>query len=148
MIMYNPSKLLGYMNLLNISAKNHYGMIIMCALADLWGTDDYLSLKEIADSMDLSAKFLEEISADLKSQGLVESKRGSYGGYRLARDPKKITVKDIVEAIEGKTRTIACQEGTCPMSGLCTSKNFWLFLEDSLDKTLSNTTLYQALHKL
>lgn len=117
----------------------------MCALADLWGTDDYLSLKEIADSMDLSAKFLEEISADLKSHGLVESKRGSYGGYRLARDPKKIKIKEIVEAIEGRTRTIGCQEGICPMSNLCNSKNFWLFLEDSLNKTLSDITLYQAL---
>jgi len=135
------------MSLLNISAKNHYGLIIMCALADLWGTDDFLSLKEIADSMDLSAKFLEEISADLKAHGLVESKRGSYGGYRLVCDPKKISVKEIVEAIEGKSRTIGCQEGTCPMSGLCTSKNFWFFLEDSLDKTLKNTSLYQALHK-
>jgi len=135
------------MNLLNISAKNHYAMIIMCALADLWGAGDYLSLKEISDSMNLSAKFLEEIAADLKAGGLLESKRGSYGGYRLARDPKKIVVKEIIEAIEGKSRTIGCQEGGCPVSNLCTSKNFWLFLEDSLDKTLTNTTLWQAMRK-
>ncbi len=145
---YNPSVLLGIMSLLNISAKNHYGLIIMCALADLWGENDYLSLKEIAESMDISAKFLEEIAANLRAAGLIEAKRGAAGGYRISRDPKKIKVSEIIEAIEGPVRVLECQGGVCPKSSYCTSKNLWLFLEKSLNKSLQEATLYNVLHKL
>ena len=136
------------MSLLNISAKNHYGLIIMCALADLWGTDDFLSIKEIAESMDLSPKFLEEIAAGLRSAGLIEAKRGSSGGYRMARDPKEVSVEEIVRAIEGPVKVIECQAGTCPKSRYCSSKGLWLFLEKSLNKTLESTSLHDVLHKL
>lgn len=136
------------MSLLNISAKNHYGLIIMCALADLWQESDYLSLKEIAESMDISAKFLEEIAADLRQAGLIEAKRGASGGYRIARDPKKIKISQIVEAIEGPVRVLECQAGACPKSSYCSSKNLWLFLEKSLNKTLNQTSLDDVLHKL
>jgi Rrf2 family protein len=136
------------MTLLNISAQNHYGLIIMCALADLWGRDEYLSLKEIAESMDLSAKFLEEIAAKLKKEGLILAKRGAEGGYKLARHPKEIRVREIIQAIEGPVKVVECQAGACPKSRFCSSKNLWLFLEKSLNQTLKNTTLYQVLYKL
>ena len=120
----------------------------MCALADLWGTDDFLSIKEIAESMDLSPKFLEEIAAGLRSAGLIEAKRGSSGGYRMARDPKEVSVEEIVRAIEGPVKVIECQAGTCPKSRYCSSKGLWLFLEKSLNKTLESTSLHDVLHKL
>ena len=136
------------MALLNISAQNHYGLIIMCALADLWGKDEYLSLKEIAESMDLSAKCLEEISAKLKRNGLICAKRGSEGGYRLAKGPKDIKVQEIIKAIEGPVKVVECQSGVCAKSRFCSSKGLWIFLEKSLNKTLKNTTLHQVLYKL
>ena len=136
------------MSLLNISAKNHYGLIIMCALASVWGRDEYLSLKEIAKSMALPSKFLEEIAVGLKKRKLILAKRGIRGGYRLAKNPKNIMVQEIIFAIEGPVRVIECQAGVCPKSRHCRSKSLWLFLEKSLNKTLKNTSLHQVLHNL
>ncbi|MBU0649318.1 Rrf2 family transcriptional regulator [Patescibacteria group bacterium] len=136
------------MSLLNISAKNHYGLIIMCALAAAWSQGQYVSLKEIAKRMSLPGKFLEEIAAQLKAADLVRAKRGAEGGYKLSKDPKGIKVRDIIQAIEGPVRVIECQAGICPKSRLCRSKSLWLFLEKSLNKTLKNTSLHQVLYKL
>lgn len=136
------------MALLNISAQNHYGLIIMCALADLWDRGESLSIKEIAQSMDLSPKFLEIIASKLKKADLIRAKRGAFGGYKLTRSPKQIRVQEIIQAIEGPIKVIECQAGVCPRSRLCSSKGLWLFLEKSLNKTLGRTTLYHVLYKL
>jgi Rrf2 family iron-sulfur cluster assembly transcriptional regulator len=58
-------------------------------------------VKEIAERQAIPPRFLEQIFQDLKRAGIVESKRGPQGGYRLARDADKVTLADIVRAVEG-----------------------------------------------
>lgn len=57
-------------------------------------------LDQLAQSEAVSASFLVQILNDLRRQGLVESRRGKAGGYRLAREPQTITLLEIVETIE------------------------------------------------
>ena len=58
------------------------------------------SIKRIADKHAIPAQFLVQILSRLKRAGLVRSIRGSSGGYRLARDPERITLADVLEALD------------------------------------------------
>ena len=57
-------------------------------------------LDELAQREEVSANFLVQILNDLKRAGLIESKRGKAGGYLLAREPQKISIYDITQAVE------------------------------------------------
>jgi Rrf2 family protein len=56
---------------------------------------------ELARAQDIPPKFLENILLDLKHAGLVQSQRGTEGGYWLAKDPAEISLADVIRAVEG-----------------------------------------------
>lgn len=62
--------------------------------------DGFISLKDIAERKNLSKKFLEQIVPIYKTVGLLVGNRGNQGGYKLSKDPKSITVKDIIYVLE------------------------------------------------
>src|SRR4030095_7051864 len=68
------------------------------------GREKGCSITEIAKQQEVPKKFLETIIQDLMRCGLIKSKRGSSGGYTLARSPEKISLSDVIEAIEGSHR--------------------------------------------
>ena len=80
--------------MIRISTKGRYGTRAMLELGLSKGNGTML-LREIADSQDISVKYLEQIIPSLKSAGLVNSSRGASGGYSLARPAKEITIKEI-----------------------------------------------------
>ena len=63
--------------------------------------DGYISLKDIAARKDLSKKFLEQIVPSYKNTDLLLCNRGNQGGYRLAKSPRDISMKDIIYTLEG-----------------------------------------------
>jgi len=79
----------------------------MVALALNYGNGTSL-LREIAHREGISEKYLGQIMIPLKTSGLVASHRGAHGGYSLPRPPESITVKDVVEAIEGAIAPVPC----------------------------------------
>jgi Rrf2 family protein len=83
-----------------ISAKVDYAVR---AAIELAGADRLAPLKgdRIAAAQDIPMKFLENILSELRRSGLVGSRRGSEGGYWLARPPKDITIADLIRAVEG-----------------------------------------------
>ncbi|SBT88452.1 transcriptional regulator, BadM/Rrf2 family [Streptomyces sp. DI166] len=60
-----------------------------------------MKAEAIATVQDIPHKFLESILGDLRRAGLVDSRRGGNGGYRLARDASEITVADVIRAVDG-----------------------------------------------
>lgn len=90
---------------MNISARTRYGMRLMLGLA-LEYDNGPVFLKDIARREDISEKYLSQIIIPLRMQGLVNSFRGSRGGYSLARAPREITVREIVEILEGSLALI------------------------------------------
>jgi Rrf2 family protein len=135
-------------SLFKVSAKNHAGMIIMSILAEGQITskkseDAFISLKDIAGEMGLSQKFLEEIAAALKKSKLVEGRQGPGGGYRLTRDAKKISVYEILVALEGPIIPMSCDDAICPVANKCASKSLWSVLHNELIKTLKEISLSQ-----
>jgi Rrf2 family protein len=88
-----------------ISAKADYAVRAAIELASA-GPERPTKGEAIARAQDIPLKFLENILADLRHAGLVTSRRGADGGYRLARPPEEITVADIIRAVEGPLASV------------------------------------------
>ena len=85
---------------MKISKKCQYALKAVFELA--WrDQDEPIRTQKIADAQHVSLRFMEIILNELKHGGFVESKRGNEGGYMLARDAQDLTVREIVEYIEG-----------------------------------------------
>ncbi|EPE96872.1 RrF2 family transcriptional regulator [Rhizobium grahamii] len=83
----------------------------------------YLSTKALAEFHGLPKEYLSKALQGLSQAGLVNTTLGPTGGYRLARMPAELTFLDIVEAVEGKSRTFICNDiranNPCRPAGFC-----------------------------
>lgn len=86
---------------MKISTKGRYGLRALVDLAT-HAQDSTLSLVNVANRQKISLNYLEQVFATLRKAGIVKSVKGSQGGYMLARNPKDITVGEILTALEGK----------------------------------------------
>jgi Rrf2 family protein len=87
-------------SLMRLSAKAQYACVAMLSLAANYGDPNSLRVKVLADKHGISQRFLVQILLQLKAVGLVDSTRGTMGGYLLARPPAQISLADIVHAID------------------------------------------------
>lgn len=103
----------------------------------------FVSLTEVAERQALSRGFLEEIVMPLKRAGLVKAKRGAYGGYALSRDPASMTVREIIEAVEGPVMFVDCLGGArgCALAKSCSSKRLWGRVQERVAESLESMTL-------
>ncbi len=116
---------------MNLSTKSRYGLR---ALAHLIGQDCCCSVGQISKKEHISSDYLEKIFAKLKKAGILKVERGSTGGYSLSRDPKEITIKEIIGALEKP-------EFVCPNACNCQSKSVWHQIQFSFNNILSSITL-------
>lgn len=135
---------------MTFSSKAEYGVRLMVELGRREG-DSPMSLKAISEAEDLPLSYLEHVVASLKRAGLVESSRGAYGGYRLARPPVAIAMDEVVLALEGSIAPMECFTATPPgkvacshegdaASG-CSTKLLWMRVQMGIVGALHGTTL-------
>ncbi|NPV02505.1 MAG: Rrf2 family transcriptional regulator [Brevinematales bacterium] len=126
---------------MKISTRSRYGLRLMFELA-LRYEEPLVQLKTVAEAQEISEKYLSQIIIPLRSAGLVDSERGAQGGYRLSRPPAEITVRHIVEALEGSLYPVDCA-GTkkCRRSKACPTIDVWKKLGDMIIDTLDGITL-------
>ncbi len=129
---------------MKISKKAQYGLRAMLYLAKNQKDKKVIPLKEIAKKERVPFDFLEKIFSQLEKAGLVGAKKGSQGGYFLAKPAKKITPGDIVAILEEDMTLVHC--AGCPMAGGCTSEDVWGEVQQSLDNTLNAVTLEDLIH--
>ena len=85
---------------MRISARADYAVRAVLELAVRQGADP-VKAEVVAAAQDIPHKFLEGILGDLRRAGVVDSRRGGGGGYRLAREAAAITVADVIRAVDG-----------------------------------------------
>lgn len=83
-----------------ISTRSRYGLKLMYELALKYGAQPVF-LRDIASIHNISEKYLSKLVISLRGAGLVSSFRGAHGGYALGREPSSITVREIVQVMEG-----------------------------------------------
>ena len=109
--------------------------------------DNPVSIKSISEQEGLSIKYLEQLFLKLRKAGLVKSVRGMYGGYFLARSPEKITLGEVIKAVQPNGVYAApCTSNTrntkrCEREKNCTANDYWKKLQTLLDEFFSSTTL-------
>jgi Rrf2 family protein len=145
----NPSETVGFpwkgRSGMKLSTRGHYGLLAMVELARHHGQGP-LSLSEIAQVGDLPLAYLEQLFGSLRQAGLVEGTRGVKGGYRLTRDPKDVTVGEVVRVLEGPIGLVECSvEGEsadcCTRSTGCATKDLWMRVREGILEVLDGTSL-------
>ena len=129
-------------NSMKISTRARYGSRLMLELALYYGQKAVL-LKDIAKNEEISEKYLSQIIIPLKAAGLVNSYRGAHGGYVLAKAPDQISLKDIVEILEGGLDLLSCvgNGAVCNRTSICATRDIWSLLGEKISQTLNSITL-------
>src|SRR5512136_68398 len=111
---------------MKLSTKIRYGSRAMVELASHYG-EGAIELKEIAKKESISLKYLEQVIIPLRTAGLVKSVRGSKGGYSLGKPPAEISLKDLVEILEGPLTLVDClgDPKRCERSASCVTREIW-----------------------
>ena len=131
---------------MKLSTKSTYGLRAMVNIA-LEYKRGAVSIKEISKKEGISSVYLEQLLNKLRRENLVKSVRGPMGGYMLSRSPAKITVRDIVETLEGNISPVDCASGReswkalCGKSKNCVAKIVWGKLAKAINDCLESVTL-------
>lgn len=133
---------------MKISKRGEYGLraMIDLALAKELGRD-LVQLSELAEGEKIPLKFLEQILLALKEGGFLESIRGKYGGYRLARPASSIYMGQLVRYLDGPLAPINCvsqtayQRCTCPDEAHCGLRMLMLDVRNAITNILDRYTL-------
>jgi len=126
---------------LKLSKLTDYGMILMSHMASsgqqVWKAAD------LAARTSLPAPTVSKILQSLLQRRLLRSQRGAHGGYRLARDPAFISVREVVDALEGEIALTECNSdhGCCEQQHSCTMRGSWMRINEAMRELLASITL-------
>jgi Rrf2 family protein len=130
---------------MKLSTKGRYGLraVIDIALNDGMNA---VSISSIAQRQSLSESYLEQLMRKLRNAGIIRSVRGASGGYTLAKPPDKISVGDILRALEGDLEPVNCpaisrESGLCASQDCCVTKNVWKRINDSVNEAVDGILL-------
>ncbi|MDX9993401.1 MAG: Rrf2 family transcriptional regulator [Anaerolineales bacterium] len=100
---------------------------------------------QIAKEQRIPPSFLAKIISQLSIAGLLQTSRGARGGVTLARSPQKITLLDVVEAIDGPIALNECvhDENACSFGDECPLRSIWCDAQEDLVKRLRDTNFAQ-----
>jgi Rrf2 family protein len=137
-----------------ISKRTQYGLKAVLALAGRYGEGPIL-IATLAKQEAIPIKFLELILLDLKSNGLLESKKGPRGGYQLSRPPSTITVGSLIRIMEGPLAPLPCASETayrpCEECGdveSCGTRIIMRKVRDAIADVLDRTTLAELIRQV
>ncbi|MCI8549675.1 MAG: Rrf2 family transcriptional regulator [Lachnospiraceae bacterium] len=135
---------------MKLSTKGRYGLRAMVDVA-VAGEEAPVPIQAIAKRQDLSEKYLEQLLGMLKKAGLVKSIRGNQGGYQIEGDTAKISVGDILRALEGDLLPVECagfgEESSCKTAKFCATKYVWKKINESLEDTVNHITLKELVEQ-
>jgi Rrf2 family protein len=126
----------------DLTKRADYAIRAMISLARS-GRDEPLSARRIASEMGIPVRFLPQVMSDLGRAGLVRSTPGRNGGHRLVRDPARIDLLEIIEAIEGDSRRRTCvlRGGPCNAAGQCDVHAVFFAAQEALRDALASADL-------
>ena len=126
-----------------ISTKGRYALRVMIDLAE-HQSDEFISLKGIAERQEISEKYLESIIRLLVKAKVLDSLRGKGGGYRLRKTPEQYTVGSILRLTEDSLAPVSCLERdaeACPKSTKCRTLALWQGLDKVINDYLDSVTI-------
>ena len=135
---------------MKLTAKGRYAVMALADLArfDLAGP---VSLRDISLRQGISVLYLEQIFLKLKKQNIVHSVRGANGGYNLIKEPSKIKLAEIFNAVDERIKTLNCnkhsKKGCNGKSTKCITHNLWDELELYINNFFENKKLSDLINQ-
>ncbi len=128
----------------HISRKADYAIRAMICLARKTGEGVSL-VRDISAEMDVPPALLAKILQDFSKLGLVSSQRGKGGGFQLGRPAKKISLLEIITAVDGPISINRCiiERGSCGREPFCTVHPVWKKIQQDIKKDLEGVSLHQ-----
>ena len=140
---------------MKLSVRGEYALRALLVLGlDYIEDDSVVRIQEISKRQNIPKRFLEQILNDLKSAGIVESKRGVAGGYRLKVPPERVTLAEVIRYIEGPLAPVSCvsaryyERCSCPDEEKCGISSVMKEVRDAIVKILENVTLAQLCERV
>ena len=140
---------------MKLSVRGEYALRALLVLGlDYIEDDSVVRIQEISKRQNIPKRFLEQILNDLKSAGIVESKRGVAGGYRLKVPPERVTLAEVIRYIEGPLAPVSCvseryyERCSCPDEEQCGIRSVMKEVRDAIVKILENVTLAQLCERV
>lgn len=136
---------------MRVTTWTEYSLIIVLHLArqarDGLGT---VAARELSESERLPGDYVEQILLRLRRAGLIESVRGARGGYRLAREASRISVRDVMGASEHQTFELNCEShpvdaDRCGTGSSCSIRPVWQALQRRVDDLLEGISVEDLL---
>lgn len=126
---------------MDISRKTDYALRMLTMLVE--NRDELLSVRVAAEQVNVPYSFARSIQHGLAHAGIIESLRGVHGGMRLKADPSKVTLCDVVEAVQGPLVMNDCtaEDGTCLQLDTCCYHPVWAGAQALMRDYLSSVTL-------
>jgi Rrf2 family protein len=133
---------------MKISTKGRYGTRAMVDIGDNYRKGP-VSLRELAERQGISMKYMEQIVPLLKTSGLIRSTRGARGGYLLAKAPEEISLRNIIEALEGSWSLVDCLDDNslCARAKRCVTYEIWYDLNRAIHNILDATSLKDMIER-
>jgi len=132
---------------MRLTTKGRYGMRLVLDIAQ-HEEKGPVSMAETSLRQDVSVKYLERLVGELQRAGFVRSVRGREGGHLLAMAPERITVGDVVRALEGDSAVLACSNNrlACPRSVHCLTRTIWVAADQAMLEKLDSVTVRDILN--
>jgi Rrf2 family protein len=137
-----------------LSQKAKYALRALLVMAAAKPDDEPIHIATIAEQEGISRKFLEAILLELRKHGLLTSRRGAAGGYRLARPAEEIFFGEVIRIVDGPLAPLPCASVTafhecedCPEPNRCSIRWLMQQVRDATAGVLDNCTLADALGK-
>src|SRR3954447_13139506 len=131
---------------MKLSLRGEYALRALIVLGLNYG-QAVVRIQTISEQQNIPKRFLEQILNDLKSAGVVESRRGIAGGYRLAKRPADITLAAVIRHVEGALAPISCvserfyQKCSCPDESRCAIRSVMKEARDAVVKIAEQVTV-------
>ena len=131
--------------MLRMSRMTDYGTVVLAMLANQ--PDDVFSAVEVAEATRLNEPTVRKILKTLAKAGLVDSFRGTQGGYTLKGDAEQISAARILDALEGPVSLTECSaaESSCQIQSCCTVGRSWQVINHQIRAALEDISLAQLL---
>ena len=121
---------------MKLTTKGRYAVMALADIAN-FNLNTPIALRDISLRQGISLLYLEQIFLRLKKNKIVNSVRGSNGGYVLTKDPSKINISDVLNAVDEQVKTIGCnknsKKGCNGKSVKCITHNLWDELESHIN---------------
>src|SRR5437879_5600291 len=131
---------------MKLSLRGEYALRALLVLGLNYG-ESVVRIQTISEHQNIPKRFLEQILNDLKSAGIVQSRRGVAGGYRLAKRPEEITLAAVVRHIEGALAPVSCvserfyEKCSCPDESRCAIRSVMKQVRDAVVKLVEKLTV-------